>query len=50
MEVAEEIVQTLLAVSQGQETKSEALGHREFILSYKTFEPIGPGCLPRVAI
>ena len=49
-EVAEEIVQTLLAVCQGQETKSEALGHREFILSYKTFEPIGPGCLPRAAI
>ncbi len=27
-------------------TKSEALGHQEFILTYKSFEPIGPACLP----
>ncbi len=27
-------------------TKSEALGHQEFILTYKQFEPIGPACLP----
>ena len=24
----------------------EALGHREFILTYKAFDPIGPACLP----
>ena len=23
-----------------------ALGHQEFILTYKSFEPIGPSCLP----
>ena len=27
-------------------TKSEALGHQEFILTYKSFEPLGPACLP----
>jgi hypothetical protein len=27
-------------------SKSEALGHQEFILTYKQFEPIGPACLP----
>jgi hypothetical protein len=27
-------------------TKAEELGHQEFILTYKTFEPIGPACLP----
>jgi hypothetical protein len=27
-------------------TKSEALGHQEFILTYKRFEPLGPACLP----
>ena len=27
-------------------TKSEELGHQEFILTYKSFEPIGPSCLP----
>ena len=26
--------------------KSEALGHQEFILTYKSFEPLGPSCLP----
>lgn len=45
-EVGEEIYDLTLAVAGGQSTKSEALGHREFILTYKTFEPIGPSCLP----
>ena len=45
--VAEEIVALVEAVAGGAQTKSEALGHHEFILTYKTFEPIGPGCLPR---
>ena len=30
----------------GGRTKSEELGHQEFILTYKSFEPIGPACLP----
>ena len=33
-------------LTAGQQTKSEALGHTEFILTYKSFEPIGPACLP----
>jgi altronate dehydratase large subunit len=45
-EVGEEIYQLLLAVVAGQKTKSEELGHQEFILTYKQFEPIGPSCLP----
>jgi altronate dehydratase large subunit len=45
-DVAEEIVALVEAVAAGGETKSEALGHREFILTYKSFEPTGPGCLP----
>ncbi len=45
-EVGDEIYNQTLAVAGGATTKSEALGHREFILTYKTFEPIGPACLP----
>tara|TARA_R110000868_G_scaffold127057_5_gene334489 strand:- start:551 stop:1738 length:1188 start_codon:yes stop_codon:yes gene_type:complete len=45
-EVGEEIYQLLLAVASGQKTKSEELGHQEFILTYKQFEAIGPSCLP----
>ena len=45
-EVGTEIYDMVLAVARGQQTKSESLGHREFILTYKSFEPIGPACLP----
>lgn len=31
----------------GAETRSEALGHQEFILSYKTYGARGPSCLVR---
>ncbi|ETA50062.2 hydrolase [Rhodobacteraceae bacterium PD-2] len=44
--VGEEIRDVVLAVAGGQQTRSEAMGHREFILTYKTFAPIGPACLP----
>jgi altronate hydrolase len=44
--VGREIRDLVVAVAQGQQTKSEELGHREFILTYKSFEPIGPACLP----
>lgn len=47
-EVGQEIRDLVVSVAKGAETKSEALGHREFILTYKTFEPIGPSCLPAV--
>jgi len=45
-EVGAEIVALIEAAARGERTKSEELGHQEFILTYKTFEPIGPACLP----
>jgi len=45
-EVGNEIYELVLDVARGRRTKSETLGHREFILTYKSFEPIGPACLP----
>ncbi|PKR60212.1 UxaA family hydrolase [Thalassospira lohafexi] len=47
-EVGQEIHDLVISVAKGAQTKSEILGHREFILTYKTFEPIGPSCLPTV--
>ena len=44
-EVAEEIYAKILATASGIPTVSEALGHHEFVIIYKTFEPIGPDCL-----
>ncbi|MBI1416759.1 MAG: hydrolase [Limimaricola sp.] len=44
--VGDEIFDRVLATAAGQPTCSEAMGHAEFILTYKTFEPIGPACLP----
>lgn len=45
-EVGDEIYRRLQAIAAGSPSKSEALGHQEFILTYKSFEPIGPACLP----
>ncbi|AKH99235.1 altronate dehydratase [Hoeflea sp. IMCC20628] len=45
-QVGREIYDTVVNVAAGEPTKSEALGHREFILTYKSFDPIGPACLP----
>ncbi|MBO6900461.1 MAG: UxaA family hydrolase [Rhizobiaceae bacterium] len=45
-EIGDEIHDLALRVGAGEATKSEALGHAEFILTYKSFEPIGPACLP----
>ena len=45
-DVGNEIYESILKVANGEATKSEALGHQEFVLTYKTFEPIGPACLP----
>ena len=45
-EIGGEIYQNLMDVASGEQSKSEALGHQEFILTYKSFEPIGPACLP----
>jgi altronate hydrolase len=41
-----EIVNKVISVAKGGKSCSEALGHQEFILNYKKFEPIGPSCLP----
>lgn len=45
-QVGRRIVDAVCAVAAGQPTKSEALGHQEFVLGYKTYAPLGPGCLP----
>ena len=48
-DIGAEILACVLATAGGQRTKSEALGHQEFVLTYKTYEPAGPACLPRTA-
>ena len=45
-QIGDEIFDMVQTVASGACTKSEDLGHREFILTYKSFEPIGPACLP----
>ncbi len=45
-DVAGETIDLLLRTAAGAPTVSEALGHQEFILTYKSFEPLGPACLP----
>ena len=48
-QVGDEIYAQVLRAAQGERTCSEAMGHQEFILTYKSFEPVGPACLPRRA-
>ena len=45
-EVGREIVELVAALGNQAKSRSEELGHQEFILTYKAFEPIGPACLP----
>jgi altronate hydrolase len=45
-DVADEVADLLLATASGRPTASEGLGHREFVLTYKSSEPTGPSCLP----
>jgi len=45
-EIGNEIFERILQTASGKPSCSEELGHQEFILTYKTFEPIGPSCLP----
>jgi len=45
-EVGREIRDLVVALGEGRRTRSEALGHQEFTLVYKSFAPLGPGCLP----
>ncbi len=44
-EVGDEIYDRVLATAAGLPTASEMLGHAEFSLVYKSFEPLGPSCL-----
>lgn len=45
-QVGDEIYHRVVSVASGELSCSEALGHQEFILTYKAFEPLGPACLP----
>jgi len=49
-EVGQEVLGLVLNCAGGKSTKSEAMGHQEFILTYKSFEPStarqGPACFP----
>lgn len=47
-DVGREIYELVLRCAAGAPTASERLGHQEFILTYKSFEPNGPACLPAV--
>jgi len=45
-ELSDEIMSNICETARGIQTVSEALGHQEFVLLYKSFEPAGPSCLP----
>ncbi len=45
-EVGDEIHHLITRIADGHRTASESLGHQEFVLGYKSFEPIGPTCHP----
>ncbi len=48
-EVGHEVYTHVVRAARGEPTASEALGHQEFVLTYKSFEPLGPACLPGIA-
>jgi altronate dehydratase large subunit len=45
-DVGKHIFDMVVALASGEQSRSEALGHQEFSLGYKSYEPIGPACLP----
>lgn len=45
-EIASEIVSRIHLVAGGKNTCSELLGHQEFVLTYKYFNPREPSCFP----
>lgn len=47
-QVGQAIYDQVITTTAGRPTASEELGHQEFIMTYKRFEPLGPGCLPVV--
>jgi altronate dehydratase len=44
--VGDEIYDLLFRLADGESSVSEALGHQEFVLTYKRFTPLGPACFP----
>lgn len=44
-DIADEIYDKIVQTASGIPTASERLGHQESVITYKTFEPIGPNCL-----
>ena len=44
-QVGDEIFELIVRVGNGEQTKSGQMGHQEFLLTYKTFDSIGPACL-----
>jgi len=48
-DVGREVYDLILNGAEGGKTKSEELGLQEFILTSKSFEPIGPACFPSAA-
>jgi altronate hydrolase len=45
-QVGAEIVDAIVNVAGGAPSRSEDLGHQEFVLTYKQFSAVGPGCFP----
>ncbi len=45
-DVGTEIYEKILRVASGEPTASETLGHQEYSIVYKSFEPVGPSCMP----
>ena len=45
-EVGSEIFDLVIRTANGEPTVSEMLGHQEFVLTYKSFESVGPRALP----
>lgn len=45
-EVGREIYERVVRTAEGAPTASESLGHQEFSMTYKSFEPLGPACFP----
>ncbi len=46
-DVGNEIYNSVMTIAGGAASTSEALGHQEFLLTYKRFDAIGPACLPQ---
>ena len=49
-EVGAEILALVQEVAAGRRTASEEMGHQEFVPTYKSFDPVGPACLPLVSL